>query len=351
MPTKSNGRDGSAKRFSGQAEAPLYGILADIIAAGGGKLTFADFMREALYHPQHGYYQQVKSPVGVRGDFFTAVSATPLFGRILAGYFTRLRAEMGHPDAFTVVEYGGHRGQLRDDVLSAAPDLAYNSIDVGGIEPASIVGCVFSNELLDAFPVHRMKVIDGSWQEIYVTVEGDGFAWSPGPCSDDRLLKALAGLPLKHMEGYETEVNLEAPAWIERIGQKLKRGRVVTIDYGFERHEYYSAQRPRGTLRCYAKHTVSDNPLVNVGKQDITAHIDFTSIIEAGRKVGLEPVLFTDLSHFLLQEGEPILREISERTAGTFSSERSGIHQLLHPGLMGSAFKVLVQEKMVPMLG
>jgi SAM-dependent MidA family methyltransferase len=305
-------------------------------------MTFADFMGQALYHPSFGYYRQAVSPIGTTGDFYTAVSATPILGRILARYFQRLEKEVA---PFAVYEFGGHRGGLRDDVLSAAPGLAYYVIEAGDPAPDEMSGVVFSNELLDAFPVHRVRVFGGRWVERYVTTAGDGFAWSDGPLSDPRLAEALDGLPVAHMEGYETEVNLRALEWMADLGRRLRRGYVVTIDYGFERAEYFSPQRPRGTLRCYHRHTVNDDPLSRVGQQDITAHVEFTSVIEAGRRAGLAPVLFTDLAHFLIKEGEEVMREISERTAGQVSKERQGLHQLIQPGLMGAAFKVLVQAK------
>ena len=156
---------------------------------------------------------------------------------------------------------------------------------------------------------------------------------------------ALAPLPVGHMEGYETEVCLQARSWLADMAARLRRGYIVTVDYGFERHEYFSPARPRGTLRCYHRHTVNDDPLSRIGEQDITAHVEFTSLVEAGEQAGLETVQFTDLSRFLLAEGQDVLREIAERTAGALSRERQGIHQLLHPGLMGAAFRVLVQRK------
>jgi SAM-dependent MidA family methyltransferase len=161
--------------------------------------------------------------------------------------------------------------------------------------------------------------------------------------SDKRVSEILAGLPIEQMEGYETEVNLRALDWIAGIGRRLRRGYVVTIDYGFERDDYFSPQRPRGTLRCYHRHTVGDDPLVRVGEQDITSHVEFTSFIEAGRRARLEMVQFTDLASFLIKEGEEVLREVSERTAGQLSRERQGIQQLLH--VMGPKFRVLVQRK------
>ena len=303
-------------------------------------------MAAALYHPQYGYYKQDTTPIGPQGDFFTAISATPVLGRVLAGFLLRARDRFAHAEPFVVVEFGGHRGQLRADVLAAAPDLDYRVIEAGDPWPDPFVGCLVSNEFLDALPVHRVAVREGRWVERVVGFAEDRFIWQDAPLSDPRLASALADLPVAHMEGHETEVNLEALDWMAAAGRHLRRGLVVTIDYGLERADYYSPQRPRGTLRCYRRHQLTDEPLQDVGSQDITAHVEFTSLMAAGRRAGLQPIRFTDLTHFLVEEGADIIREIGERTAGRPSRERQGLHQLLHPGLMGSAFRVLIQEKL-----
>jgi SAM-dependent MidA family methyltransferase len=147
------------------------------------------------------------------------------------------------------------------------------------------------------------------------------------------------------MEGYRTEVNLRALDWLTDVAKRLKRGWIVTIDYGYERPEYFAPHHRDGTLLCYHQHTKSANPYAHVGEQDITAHVEFTSFIEHGKRLGLEPVLFTDQSHYLLQIGESEIAEIVERTAGQPSKERAAIQQLLHPEMMGRTFKVLVQRK------
>ena len=327
------------------AKPDLIAHLRALIQHNGGRIAFRDFMQEALYHPQLGYYQKDATQLGPQGDFYTAVSATPVFGRILARFLARLRGLPGAPADFRVIEFGGHRGRLRADVLAELPDLDYRVVEAGDPWPGPFAGCVLSNEFLDALPVHRVAVRDGRWCELYVVDDGGRFAWAPGPPSDPRLGVALAGLPVDRMEGYETEVNLAAPEWMRRIATTLRQGHVVTIDYGHERAEYFSPHRPRGTLRTYHRHRIGDDPFVHVGEQDLTAHVEFTSLIEAGRAAGLAPVRFTDLAHFLVAEGAEVIREIGERTAGAPSRERQGLHQLLHPGLMGAAFRVLVQEK------
>jgi SAM-dependent MidA family methyltransferase len=358
------------------------------IEALGGRITFERFMELALYHPQHGYYTNPEGfpteRIGKKGDYFTSVSVGPLFGRLLAKQFLKFREELGNPAEFEIVEFGGHRGQLRVDVLAAAPDLRYRIIEAGDPLPDSIIGCVFSNEFLDALPVHLVQVKDGAWQEVYVQTtcpspkpspprgegqhaarehggsdplqssppggedQGEGvtlFEEVLGSLSTPQLAEYLCDLPVQHMEGYRTEVNLRALDWLADVAQRLKRGWIVTVDYGYERHEYFAPHHRDGTLLCYHRHTKSANPYANIGEQDITAHVEFTSLIEHGKKLGLEPVLFTDQSHYLLQIGESEISEIVERTAGQISKERAAIHQLVHPEVMGRAFKVLVQKK------
>ena len=245
----------------------------------------------------------------------------------------------------------------------------YRIVEAGDPIPDSITGVVFSNEFLDALPVHLVKVERGEWKEVDVTAApfvGQAprlpllppeqrqaerlpynFTETLGPLSTPRLADFLAGLPVHLMEGYTTEVNLRALDWMEATAHRLKHGFVLTIDYGYEREDYFAPQHRKGTLVCYHRHAENDNPYQHVGEQDITAHVEFTSLIERGRKSGLEPVLFTDQTHFLLQIGEADIAEIVERTAGQPSKERQAIHQLLHPELMGRVFKVLVQRKRI----
>ena len=352
------------KRVDGNPE--LVGEIWREIAARGGRITFERFMELALYHPRYGYYAKGRAAIGKAGDYFTSVSVGPLFGKLLAKQFLDFREELGNPPAFEVVEFGGHRGQLREDVLAVAPDLRYRIIEAGDPLPDSIIGCVFSNEFLDALPVHVVQVKSGTWQEVYVTLPEivgqaarlpsspqrqaerppyKGFVEKLGPLSTPRLAEYLRDLPAQHMEGYRTEVNLRALDWLADVAQRLKRGWIVTIDYGYERHEYFAPHHRDGALLCYHHHTKSANPYANVGEQDITAHVEFTSLIKHGRTLGLEPVVFTDQSHYLLQIGESEISEIVERTAGQPSKERAAIHQLIHPEMMGRAFKVLVQKK------
>jgi len=291
------------------------------ITDAGGQITFARFMELALYHPQFGYYRSGPTRIGQHGDFLTSVSVGSVFGRILARQFRQWNAP--------VFEFGGRHGQLRQDVLAGAPELNYRVIEAGDSLPEQITGTVFSNELLDAMPVHRLC----GDQEIYVT--GD-FTETLGPLSDSRLPR----LP----SGYRSEINLRSLDWLTDIAHRLTHGYVLTIDYGFERAEYFSPQHVTGHLQCYHRHTKSANPYEHIGEQDITAHVDFSALIEHGQTLGFEPVLFTDQAHYLLKIGEAEIAKIVVRDAGKSSHERNALHQLLH-STMGTAFRVLIQRK------
>ena len=340
----------------------LISAIQQEIVAAGGSITFARFMELALYHPQFGYYMTAarsksapcqsevgravpaRHPrIGKDGDYFTSVSVGPLLGRILARQFQQWGVA-------EVLEFGGHRGQLRNDILAAAPTLNYRSVEVGDPLPDQITGCVFSNEFLDALPVHR---VCGD-QEIYVAERAARpfmAAESPangrdarstifqevlGPLSDPRLPR----LP----DGYRSEINLRALDWLTDIARRLTHGFVLTIDYGFERAEYFSPHHAAGHLQCYYRHTKSGHPYLHIGDQDLTAHVDFTALIEHGQSLGLEPVLLTDQARYLLQVGEAEIADIVTRTAGQHSPERNAVHQLLH-STMGQTFKVLIQRK------
>jgi len=319
-------------------------ICAAIARAGGG-ITFARFMELALYHPLYGYYTSDAARIGKHGDFFTSVSVGPLFGKILAQYFRKLRSESGVED-FAIWEFGGRGGELRTDVLAVAPELKWNIIEAGDPLPDEMIDCVFSNELLDALPVHRVQVRGGVWRELFVAASTAGFVEVAGPLSDPRLAEAVRDLPIAQMEGYRTEINLRALDWLTQIAARLRHGWMLTFDYGFERADYFAPHRRDGHLQCYCRHQRHGNPFANIGAQDITTHVDFSAFVEHGRALGLETLWFCDQGKFLLDEGADLIREIVERDAGKHSTERNAIHQLIHPAHMGRAFKALLLRKL-----
>lgn len=354
-------------------ETPLSRSLREEIARRGAPMSFREFMAAALYHPQHGYYASGRARIGGQGgDFFTNVSVGPLFGRMLAGVFLEMWQRLGKPREFTLAEQGAAGGDFAHDVLERvkmdAPDF-FRALRYAIIEPlpawrerqetklASFGGTVlwresletlepftgvhFSNELLDAFPVHLIRFVDGAWRERCV---GPDFSWVDAPISDGALRRHIEGLPLPRISGYTAEINLDALAWIDLLGGKLQRGWVLAVDYGYPRDVLYAPGRVSGTLRCHAAHRRGDDPRERPGERDITAHVDFTTLAErAETSAGLRLAGFTDQHHFLTALTESFF---AGRTPD--AKETRALQTLLHPELLGSAFKYLALEKNIP---
>jgi SAM-dependent MidA family methyltransferase len=326
--------------------AQLFAQVAREIQAHG-PLTFAAFMEIVLYQPKLGYYTHGVSPLGPNKDFFTSVSATALFGRLLATVLRTYRDQMGLNTPFCIYEFGAHQGALRNDIQAEAPELQYQSFEYGDALPESMSGVVLSNELLDAMPFHRLKVVGGQWQELVVQLDArsERCSWGLSAVSRPELLTRVAGLPVQLMEGYEVEVCLGAEAWLQTVAERLRSGFVLSIDYGFDTLEYFSPRRVRGGLRCYHRHRVHDDPFNALGEQDITADVNFGALMELGERCGLETVDFTEQGRFLWKRAAPLLRDIIERDAGQLSRDRNAIHLLTHPSMLGAPFKILVQRK------
>jgi SAM-dependent MidA family methyltransferase len=199
-------------------------------------------------------------------------------------------------------------------------------------------GVHFSNELIDAFPVHAVRFRDGEWRELYVTA---GLEWTDRPIHDAALLEPLADVP--RLEGYTTELNLDALRWAEALGAKIDQGWVVVIDYGFPRERYYSPERPQGTLQCYAGHAKGLDPLANPGFCDLTAHVEFTSLANAFLAAGMKIAGYTDQHHFLTGLVGP-----AYAGRAPTPKEVRGLKTLLHPEMLGTAFHVLGMSHGVP---
>jgi SAM-dependent MidA family methyltransferase len=336
-----------------------------------GPVSFAWFMEEALYHPEFGYYSSGQCQIGRRGDYFTNVSVGPLFGRLLAAQFVEMWEVLGRPGDFTIVEQGAHHGDFARDVLEAvrerSPDF-FAALRYCVIEPFPVLearqrerlrdltektgwqksmsdlepftGVHFSNELLDSMPV-RLITRDGraDWNERLVDRTDEGFGFAPRPIADGKLRRHLEKVPRPGDMYYETEVNLGALDWIEGIGRKLTRGFVLAVDYGYPRSEFYAAERPAGTLQCRANHRALSSPLVEIGRADITAHVDWTSIAERAEQHGLALIGFTDQHHF-------ITGMLARITPG--EGERRALQTLLHPEFLGTRFQYLALGKRVP---
>ena len=302
------------------------------------------------------YYASPRNPIGMEdADFYTSADLDPVFGELLARQFTRWAADF---DSFTIVELGAGKGLLardirrycrfpylileRSPVMRARQEVMLKDGDVRWIDelPRGLTGCIFSNEFFDALPVHRFVQRDGALKEIYV---GENF--------EEMEVSAVGALyerPGGHrpplQEGHQTEVNLEARRWICRIAASLDRGYHLAIDYGYLADEFYA--QPRGTLMCYWQHQAVENPYIRIGEQDITAHVNFSDLIEEGKSASLDTILFTKQMDYLISLG--VLDEMKKlATAGDAASMQRlvRIKRLILPASMGERFKVLVQTK------
>lgn len=347
------------------------------------RITFADYMRLALYHPQEGYYSSGRANIGTQGDFFTASSLGTDFGELLAEQFLEMWEVLGYPDVFYLVEVGAGSGYFASDILSYLyanyPDFheainyiiveeatglikrqktILNSLDKvvwkswDEIEDYSWIGCIFSNELIDAFPVHLITINQQQIKEIYVTLSEDKITEIISELSTPKIIDYFQLIDINllsndYPENYRTEVNLAALDWLKTVSNKLKKGYLLTIDYGYTANKYYHPQRYQGTLKCYYKHRHHDNPYVNLGQQDITSHVDFTSLEKQGNLVNLERLEFTQQGLFLMGLG--LGDRLSELSTGKYSflevlKRRDSLHQLIDPMGLGG-FGILLQSK------
>lgn len=335
-----------------------------------GRITFADFMEAALYHPDGGYYTSPENRVG--RDFYTAPTAHPAFGALVAVQLEQLWRAMDAPSPFYVIEVGAGTGVLARDVLAYSAGLSaefhrsleYVAVDyqppadpggaqwlkAGEIPFRDVEGCILSNELLDALPVHRFEVRDGRLMEVYVTLEDGELVETLDEPSTPELERRIAGLGFDLPDGFRGEVNLGIDAWLDEVSSALKRGLALTLDYGHLAPDLYSPPRSRGTLRCYYGHTLTGNPYSHVGEQDITAHVDFSALVAAGEARGLSTIGLTTQRAFLQNLG---FRQLLDSLHGMgldqrrMDANRMAMLDLVRPDGMGD-FKALAQGKGLP---
>jgi len=372
----------------------LCALISERIAASPQqRITFAEYMDLALYHPQYGYYNGDRPNIGKQGDFITSPHWSADFAEVLGEQFVEMWQILGKPDTFAIVEMGAGRGTFALHLLQYLqrqyPDLfkslEYIIVEISPVLQAqqqqslaefktvkwcnwdeitnnSIVGCFFSNELVDALPVHQFIVEKGQIREIYVAAaaeqneqSGSKFIEVVGELSNLKIAEYfdLVGIDLSaasYADGYRSEVNLAALDWIKTVAKKLQRGYLLTIDYGHPAHRYYNPRRTEGTLQCYYRHRYHSNPYINVGRQDLTAHADFTALEKQGELCGLEVMGFTQQALFLMMLGVgDRIASLSTNDAqvldlSTFLRRREALHQLIDPMGLGG-FGVLVQCK------
>lgn len=355
----------------------LRQIIEEEIRAQG-PLTFARFMELCLYHPQYGYYASGRACRGREGDYYTSPTVHPLFGALLGRQMAQMWRIMG-AGAFEIVEMGGGEGYLSLDILDYLQReerqfyslLNYHMVEMSPViierqrellfphkekvawhQPDQMsemymTGCFVSNELVDAFPVHRVVMEGGALKEISVDLDNGGLREVTGDPSTPELEGYFQRLGIALIEGQGAEVNLEAFRWLQGVANGLERGFVVTIDYGYPAQELFSPHRREGTFLCYRDHRALADPFVNLGLQDMTAHVDFTSLIVWGERCGLHLTGLVPQYRFLLALG--ILDEVARVGEGKAEweamAERLTIKNLILPGGMGETFKVLIQHK------
>jgi SAM-dependent MidA family methyltransferase len=334
-------------------------------------------MKAALYDPVHGYYQRSdRERWGRAGDYRTSPERSTLFAATFARYFAGLYEELGRPREWTIVECGSGRGDFAFGVLETLaqqfPSLfkatRYVVYDVSAdalqrtrgrlvdfgdrvklcssLDEVQVYnGIFFSNELLDAFPVHRVTQTEQGLAELYVT----GVSSSEGPLSTPRLSEFCSDYGLELAVGQVVEINLEIDEWFARVAGKLANGFVITVDYGAESDELYDAKlRPNGTLRGFRRHEFVDDVLAQPGECDITASVNWTQVKTAGERVGLKVVDFASQDKFLLNAG--LLSELEyqlslAKTEAEKVGLSTGARDMILPGGMASSFQVLVQRR------
>ena len=340
-------------------------IVTEIEAAGGW-ISFARYMELALYAPGLGYYAGGAAKLGAAGDFVTAPELSPLFGRALAAFADEVLARVEGE----IFELGAGSGRLALDmlrelerlgrlpsryaILETSPDLRARQrallhaqaphllARVEWLEalPASFSGLVLGNEVLDALPAHLVRWRHGEVWERGVSWGETGFAWEDRPLADGELRRAaLAIAPAG--EDYQSEINLAAPALVASLGERLTRGVLLFVDYGFPRAEYYHPQRHMGTLRAHYRQHALDDPFFMPGLADLTAHVDFSAVARAADEAGLDLLGYASQGNFLLELG--LLDAMRELTPGSVDMLRAAaaVGKLVQPHEMGELFKVI----------
>ncbi len=354
----------------------LISIIKDRIKKEGS-LSFRDFMDMALYYPELGYYTSPEEKIGGFGDFFTASELDRAYGELLAEQFVEIYEKLEGKN-FQIVEIGAGKGYLAYDILNFLKN-KYSEIfensqyiiiekspyhiktqkdilkefpnvkwvqDIIDFEDESITGVIFSNELFDAFPVHLIRKINGKIYEVYISLDEEDNVQEILKEPSEDIIRYLKELSINIPEGMQTEINLDAVDYIQKIGRKLRKGYVITVDYGYPSAELYKPYRMRGTLLCYYRHQYSENFYQNVGMQDITSHVNFSALKYYGMIAGLDFTGFTDQAHFLTNLGlMDIMAELQEKNDIQSYERLNRLKTLVLPKGMGERFKVLVQHK------
>lgn len=337
------------------------------------QIPFVEFMQLALYAPDEGYYSSSLQKLGRQGDFITAPELTPLFGKALANQCQQILSTLESP---TLLEYGAGTGKLCVDVLThlehlnclpqvyfilevssnlrhrqleliqkEIPHLAHHVKWLDRWPDKPFNGAIIANEVLDAMPVHRFMKTDEGIMESFIAIDEQGLLIEQfKPCDNSRLTAYINDNLVLQTLPYLSEVNLFLDDWLLNNYRILNQGAVFLIDYGFPRHEYYHPDRNQGTLMCHYQHHAHTNPLLHPGEQDITAHVDFTHVAEAGHHAGFHIAGYTNQASFLLSNGLLSLINEIEDEREQFQAKQA-TKQLIQPNEMGELFKVIALTK------
>ncbi len=352
--------------------SPLEQAIIEKIRAHG-PLTFKTFMEMALYYPELGYYSSGRA-IGCSGDFYTSPHLHPIFGAMIALQLQEIWELLDRPSHFYAVEQGAGEGHLCKDILQHTELLALSfrdSLHYVIVEPfpayrlrqqktlegqsslvkwtdslnelEQVTGCIFSNELLDSFPVHLVEIEQEAF-EIYINHDGQIFHEQKGRLSSGELKDVLNTLKLPAGK-FRTEINLEAGKWLKQCSDALSHGYLLTIDYGYTEREYFSEEHSRGTLICYRNHQYNENPLDHIGNQDITAHVNFTHLMRWGEDAGFRTLGYCPQGTYLISLGiDEMITELYG-DAPDYLSEVSKIKGLIFPQGMGASHQVMIQYK------
>jgi SAM-dependent MidA family methyltransferase len=342
-----------------------------------GRITFRDFMEAALYDPEFGYYNTARIKIGPEGDYFTSSNVHPAFGAVLADAFAEMCAGSS---LLTIVEFGAGTGQLACDVLATMrdehprlfDDLTYLIVETSPVmrrsqrdklspfaEKIRWVGLeelgqpplraiAFSNEFIDAMPVHRARFNAGALEESYVSLapRGSKLAEVWAHPTTDRLGEYVERMGITPRDNFAFEINLDAVDWLSRIAGALESGYLVTIDYGDLVGPLWS-ERPAGTLRSFHHHRLIDSPFDRVGAHDMTASVNFSALIDYGKQFGLELVSYERQARFLIRMGliERIAAGHAPQETLDDLKQRLAVKNLFAPGGISDSFRVLIQRK------
>jgi len=343
-----------------------------------GPMRFDHFMEKALYYPALGFYSSGQTRTGSKGDFLTPVSTGPVLGQLLALQLDELYATLRCPPSLFLCEQGADRGFLAHDLLDSihkshpnlssvvhlhiiepCPTLAQqqkfhlaklqNSIpihwhpDLSSFKPNSTPVFFYSSELLDSFPVRVVRFSSGEWMERFVKEKEGRLDWVERPADKD-LLSQMDIWKIPRSEGFTAEIRPNATTWIQTLSQQIQKGMIPTLDYGMLAPELYHPSRSSGTLMSISRHTQSPDPLINPGQQDLTAHVNFTELIEEGEKSGLTTLGLSDFSGALIRLATPLLHDDQPMPKNWIRN----FSHLTHPSFFGKSHRILIQGKNLP---